>query len=170
MFLINEQAVLLFALRVLFFFFCDKTSYAFKCNDKHTPLVTDIKKCHVCYCNMKSEHQNNKRAREICYWKLCERNLLTAKNTKFKIKKSYYEICWVNKLDKNCYNNIWRLGYMPNFVCLKQELSFHRAVCISWPSMWTQANRHINLDFLLMVHVPYVYECVGPKTYCKCRG
>jgi hypothetical protein len=46
MFLRNEQAVLLFVVRVLllFFFGVTENPYAFKCNDKHTPLVIDIRK------------------------------------------------------------------------------------------------------------------------------
>jgi len=50
-----EQAVLLFAVT----FSCDQTSYAFKCNDKHTPLVTDIRKWRVCYWNIKFKIKNH---------------------------------------------------------------------------------------------------------------
>jgi hypothetical protein len=113
-----------------------KTSYAFKCNDKHTLLVIYIRKYHVCYWNTKSEHQNNKKLLQICYRKLCDRNLpeLTAKKAEFKIKKNRTtksaELINSAKIVK-----IMCDYYVPNFVWLKRALSFLRGVCISRPSV-----------------------------------
>ena len=49
----------------------------------------DIKKCRVCYCNMKSEHQNNKSARENLLQQIVRAEFtgIHCKESKIKIKK-----------------------------------------------------------------------------------
>jgi len=76
-------------------FYVTQSSYAFKCNDKHTHLVTDIRKCRVCYWNMKLEQQNNKMARENLLHKIVRAEISGThrKQSKIQNKKSYYEIC-----------------------------------------------------------------------------
>lgn len=161
MFLRNEQAVLLFAVRVLFLFFLWQKSHMRSNSTTKTHLWWQILGNVACaFGTWNLNTKTTKGLVKTCYRKLCERNLpeLTAKKAKFKIK---------NRTTKSAeLINSARIGtimchyYVPNFVWLKQALSFLCGVCISRTSVLTQVNRHTNLHFSLTGHVHNVYVCM----------